>query len=142
MKIAIIYWSGTGNTEIMAKAIALGAQSMNNEVTLFEASSFEMSMINNYDRFAFGCSSMGAEQLEESVFEPMYSSVEFALSGKEVLLFGSYGWGDGQWMREWVERAQNHGMNLIYSEGFMLHETPDQEGIDQCFEAGKQLGVL
>lgn len=142
MKVAIIYWSGTGNTEIMANAIAQGVQSTNNEVTLFEASNFEVSMINDYDRFAFGCSSMGAEQLEESVFEPMYTSVEGALSGKEVLLFGSYGWGDGQWMREWVERAQDMGINLVYPEGFMIHETPDQEGIELCIEAGKQLGSL
>jgi flavodoxin I len=140
MKIAIVYWSGTGNTEMMATMIAQGAEASKADVTLFQASDFDSTMINDFDRFAFGCPSMGSEVLEENEFEPMYSSVEGALSGKEVLLFGSYGWGDGQWMREWVERAHDMGINLVNPEGFMIHETPDQDGLDLCFEAGKQLG--
>lgn len=100
MKIAGTYWSGSGNTEIMANAMVQGIQSTYNEVTLFEASSFEVSMINEYDRFVFGCSTIGAEQYEENVFEPMFSSVEIALSGKEVLL------------QEGIEQSAEVGMQL------------------------------
>ena len=96
MKVAVIYWSGTGNTEQMAQAIAEGAGA-----DLFAVSDFS-GKLDAYDRVAFGCSAMGDEVLEESEFEPFFAEVEGELSGKTIALFGSYGWGDGQWMRDWV----------------------------------------
>lgn len=138
-KIAIVYWSGTGNTEAMAKSIAEGVKEEGSEASLFTASEFSANMVSDYDKFAFGCPSMGAEQLEESEFEPMFSSVEKALSGKEIALFGSYGWGDGQWMREWQERCSNNCLNVFDEDGLIINETPDENGLSKCKELGKSL---
>ena len=107
MKAAVIYWSGTGNTEQMAQAIADAAGA-----ELFAVSDFSVS-IADYDRIAFGCSAMGDEVLEEDEFEPFFASIEGDLSGKTIALFGSYGWGDGEWMRNWEERAKNDGATLV-----------------------------
>ena len=100
-KIAVVYWSGTGNTEAMAKAVAEGAGSTGAEVELITAPDFSSAALKNYDAVAFGCPAMGAEVLEENEFEPMFAALEGSLSGKRIALFGSYGWGDGQWMRDW-----------------------------------------
>lgn len=107
-KTAVIYWSGTGNTEMMAKAIAEGAGA-----DLFAVSEFSGN-IADYDRIAFGCAAMGAEVLEEDEFEPFFAAIEGSLSGKTVVLFGSYGWGDGEWMRNWEERVKADGAVLFW----------------------------
>ena len=133
MKTAVIYWSGTGNTEAMAKAIAEGAGA-----ELYSVSEFNGS-ITDYDRLAFGCSAMGAEVLEEDEFEPFFTSIEGDLKGKTVLLFGSYGWGDGEWMRNWNERTLADGAVLLGGEGFIVNETPDDDALAQCKNLGKQL---
>lgn len=133
MKTAVIYWSGTGNTEAMAQAIADGAGA-----ELFSVSEFSGN-IADYDRLAFGCSAMGAEVLEEDEFEPFFTSIESQLSGKTVLLFGSYGWGDGEWMRNWAERTIGDGAVLLNDEGFIVNETPDDDALAQCKALGKQL---
>ena len=132
MKIAVIYWSGTGNTEAMAQAVADGAGA-----ELIEVSDFSGS-IADYDALALGCPAMGDEVLEEDVFEPFFAGIESALSGKKVALFGSYGWGDGQWMRDWEERCQAAKANL-FDEGLTINETPNEEGREACRELGKDL---
>ena len=104
-KIAVVYWSGTGNTEAMASAVAEGAREKGAEADLLTASEFSSDQVSAYDAIAFGCPSMGAEQLEESEFEPMFTACEGDLQGKNIALFGSYGWGDGEWMRSWEERC-------------------------------------
>ena len=136
MKTAVIYWSGTGNTEQMASAIAEGAGA-----ELFTISEFNGDMAA-YDRIAFGCPAMGDEVLEESDFEPFFSDVEGSLNGKTIALFGSYGWGDGQWMRDWVDRMSAAGANILGNEGIMAHETPDEAVLDECKAVGKQLASL
>ena len=103
-KVAVVYWSGTGNTETMASAVAEGAKEKGAEVSLLECSEFNASMMDSFDAVAFGCPSMGNEQLEEDEFEPMFSSCEEKLKDKKIALFGSYGWGDGEWMQSWEER--------------------------------------
>ncbi len=133
MKTAVIYWSGTGNTEAMAKAVADGAGA-----ELYEVSAFRGS-ISDYDAAAFGCPAMGAEVLEESVFEPFFTSIESHLQGKKVLLFGSYGWGDGEWMREWVARARANGAELVVDEGLMVNEMPSDDDLEKCRVCGKML---
>lgn len=130
MKTAVIYWSGTGNTEAMANAIAEGAGA-----DLFSVSDFSGN-ISDYDKIAFGCPAMGAEVLEEDEFEPFFESIEGDLSGKDIALFGSYGWGDGEWMRSWVERAENDGAKIFTGEGFIINETPDDDGLAKCKEFG------
>ncbi|HBN10662.1 MAG TPA: flavodoxin [Ruminococcus sp.] len=133
MKTAVIYWSGTGNTEMMAKAIAEGAGA-----DIFTVSEFSGN-IEDYDKIAFGCPAMGAEVLEEDEFEPFFTDAESKLSGKTVALFGSYGWGDGEWMRNWEERVKNSGAVLLNDEGFIVNETPSDDDLAKCTEIGKEL---
>ena len=123
MKTAVIYWSGTGNTEAMAKAVAEGANA-----ELFAVSEFGGN-VADYDAFAFGCPAMGAEVLEEEEFEPFFTDIEGSLSGKKVLLFGSYGWGDGEWMRNWYDRAKAAGAELIGDEGFIVNDAPSDDDL-------------
>ena len=105
-KIAVVYWSGTGNTEAMANSVLSGAKAAGAQAELFTASEFGAEKLAQYDAVAFGCPAMGAEQLEEDEFEPMFSSCKTGLKGKRIALFGSYGWGDGEWMRSWETTAK------------------------------------
>ena len=138
-KVAVVYWSSTGNTESMANAVAEGAKAAGAEVTTFETSDFSADKVDEFDAIAFGCPAMGDEVLEEDEFEPMFSSCEAKLSGKKLGLFGSYGWGDGEWMRDWVERMQNAGAEIVNGEGLICQEAPDDEVLAACEELGKQL---
>lgn len=133
MKTAVIYWSGTGNTEAMAKAIAEGAQA-----ELFSVSEFGGN-IDDYDAVAFGCPSMGAEELEDTEFAPFFDSIESKLRGKTIALFGSYGWGDGEWMRLWVQRCEDAGAVISTGEGLIVNETPSDDDLNTCSEFGKKL---
>ncbi|MGN0553418.1 MAG: flavodoxin [Oscillospiraceae bacterium] len=133
MKTAVIYWSGTGNTETMAKSVAEGAGA-----ELFSVSEFSGG-IDDYEAIAFGCPAMGAEELEDSEFEPFFSSVESKLSGKKVALFGSYGWGDGEWMRNWEDRVKTAGAVLVNGEGVIANETPSDDDLEKCRELGRIL---
>ena len=111
-KVAVVYWSGTGNTEAMANAVAEGAKDKGADVSLIDAASFSSDQVSAYDGIAFGCPAMGDEVLEESEFDPMFTDVEQALAGKKIALFGSYGWGDGEWMRTWEEEIAKEGVQL------------------------------
>ena len=133
MKTAVIYWSGTGNTEQMAMAVAEGAGA-----DLFKVAEFT-GKIADYDRIALGCPAMGAEELEETEFEPFFASIEGELSGKTVGLFGSYGWGDGEWMRSWVDRATAAGATVLNGEGLMANEAPSDEDLEKCKAFGARL---
>jgi len=137
-KIAIVYWSGTGNTEDMCKYVQEGAKSAGAEVNVFTADKFSASMVSQYTKFAFGCPSMGDEVLEEEVFEPMFTSVEKSLSGKKIAIFGSYGWGDGEWMRNWEQRCKNVGAVLV-SGGVIANETPNKAEAEDCRNLGSCL---
>lgn len=137
MKIALVYYSGTGNTESMAKVIE---EELNGkaDVEIIDPAAFGPGNIEAYDAFAFGCPAMGAEVLEEDVFEPMFSSIEGLISGKKIILFGSYGWGDGEWMRNWKERCITDGAILSY-EPVIANEAPDDEAIDSLKKAAESL---
>ena len=126
-RVAVVYWSDTGNTEAMAKAVAAGVQNAGGEADLIFADSFGAGDVGSYDAFAFGCPAMGSEILEEDVFDPMFSSVEGSLSGKKVLLFGSYDWGDGQWMRDWSDRVSSDGAEVVASVIAHLDEIDEDE---------------
>ena len=140
-KIAVVYWSGTGNTEAMAKAVLEGAKEKGAEVVLLTPDEFDVSMMDSYDAIAFGCPAMGAEVLEEEEFEPMFASCESKLSGKRIALFGSYGWGDGQWMRDWVSRFENAGAVIVGGEGVICVEAPDDEAVNACKKLGNELAA-
>lgn len=126
-RIAVVYWSDTGNTEAMAKAVVSGIKDAGGDASLIFADSFGPGDAGSYDAFAFGCPAMGTEVLEEDVFEPMFASVEGSLSGKKVLLFGSYDWGDGLWMREWADRASSDGADVVGSVIAHLDEIDENE---------------
>lgn len=137
-KVAVVYWSGTGNTEMMAFQVKKGAEDAGAEVQLFTAAEFNSGKIDEFDAIAFGCPSMGAEVLEESEFDPMFTECEGKLSGKKIALFGSYGWGDGQWMRDWEDRCKSAGVNFA-ADYVIVNETPDDEGDAACQNLGKAL---
>jgi flavodoxin short chain len=130
-KIAIIFWSGTGNTKLMAEALAQGAESANVSVDLFDISQNKPETLEVYDGLLLGCPSMGAEVLEESEFEPYYDGIKQALQGKPVGLFGSYGWGNGEWLQDWEDDVEAVGAKL-FETGLMVNETPDDEAIATC----------
>ena len=137
-KVAIVYWSGTGNTEAMANAVAEGAKAQGAEATLFSAGEFDAALMDNFDAVAFGCPAMGAEVLEEGEFEPMFSACEAKLAGKKIALFGSYGWGDGEWMRNWEETCAADGAALA-CESVICQETPDDDALAACKALGAAL---
>ena len=138
MKTAVVFWSGTGNTEAMAQSVADGAKSAGAEVDVLTCDKFNATMIDNYDSIAFGCPSMGAEQLEEDEFEPMFSACTPKLGGKKIALFGSYGWGDGEWMRNWQEECESAGA-VLTSQPVICNDAPDNEAISACEALGKSL---
>lgn len=138
-KVKVIYWSATGNTEAMAKAVAEGVNEAGGEAELLFVTQVNPEDIKDDDAFAIGCPAMGAEVLEEGDVEPFVTEIEGLISGKKVALFGSYGWGDGQWMRDWEERMTGAGAVVINGEGLICQEAPDDDAIEQCKELGKQL---
>ena len=141
-KSAVIYWSGTGNSEAMAQAVLDGLNGAGEDAALFSADSVRAADAAQYDKLALGCPAMGAEVLEESVFEPFFTELEPLLSGKKVALFGSYGWGDGQWMRDWADRMTAAGATVMNGEGVICQEAPDDAALDACKDLGKQLAAL
>ena len=137
-KIAIIYWSGTGNTEVMAQNVQKGIESAGGESDIFSVSSFDIGNIDNYSKLALGCPAMGEEVLEESEFQPFYDSIKGNLSGKKVVLFGSYDWGDGEWMRNWQDDVSSSGASLV-KDGLITNLAPDDKAADECKSLGEAL---
>ncbi len=136
-KIAVIYWSQTGNTEAMAKAIADGARAAGAAVYLMTVDQISVADAAGYHKLLLGCPAMGDEVLEEEEFEPFFTDLETRLQGKKVALFGSYDWGDGQWMRDWQERTTQAGATLFQDEGLILHELPDADELERCQAFGR-----
>ena len=133
MKTAVIYWSGTGNTEAMANAVAEGAGVSATQVSAFNGDVIE------FDALALGCPAMGAEELEDTEFEPFFTSIEGKISGKKIALFGSYDWGDGEWMRLWADRVKAAGAEIVDGEGLIVNNTPDDDALAKCRDLGKKL---
>ena len=137
-KVAVVYWSSTGNTEAMANAVAEGAKAAGCEVSSFTAAEFGADQMDAFDAVAFGCPAMGDETLEEDEFQPMFDACESKLSGKKIGLFGSYDWGDGQWMRDWEETCKNDGA-VLAADPVICNNEPDDEGLENCKALGKAL---
>ena len=136
MKVSVVYWSGTGNTEIMANTAADAARAAGAEVELLPVSAADAGGLAS-DAILFGCPAMGAEELEESEFGPFFASLESALKGKRIGLFGSYDWGDGEWMRTWQSRAEADGAVLL-ADGIAAHILTDYETVAACRELGEK----
>lgn len=137
-KVAVVYWSGTGNTEAMANAVAKGAESAGAQVDVYTAADFDAGKAQQYEAIAFGCPAMGAEELEDGEFEPMFSACKGSLTGKQIGLFGSYDWGDGEWMRTWQENCRSEGISLV-SDGVIANNAPDAEALAACEALGASL---
>lgn len=137
-KSAVVYWSGTGNTGAMARAVLEGARSAGNEAELFTASEFTGANPDDYDGIAFGCPAMGAEVLEETEFQPMFDQVKPRLAGKKVALFGSYGWGGGVWMDQWKDDCVQAGASLA-ADPVLCNGEPDDSVLAQCRSLGVSL---
>ena len=140
-KVSVVYWSQSGNTQAMAEAVAAGITEAGKEAEVVYVSDVNVADLTAEKAFALGCPAMGAEQLEESEFEPMFSDLEGSLNGKKVAMFGSYGWGDGQWMRDWVERAQGDGAQVFGGEGLICNEAPDDDVQAACRKLGADLAA-
>ncbi len=137
-KVAVVYWSGTGNTAAMAAAVEAGAKNAGAEVSVFGPDDFTPDKVAEFDGIAFGCPAMGAEVLEESSYDPMFTALESSLSGKKIALFGSYGWGDGQWMRDWEDRCNAAGARLA-CDSVMANNAPGEDDIENCKSLGAAL---
>ena len=135
---AVIYWSGTGNTEAMANLVAEGATDAGAEAEVISCADFSADKAAGYDAIAFGCPAMGSEVLEEMEFQPMFDEVKRSLGGKSAALFGSYGWGDGEWMRGWEKDCDDSGIRLV-CESVTCCEAPDDAALDACRALGKEL---
>ena len=138
MKIAVVYWSSTGNTEAMAQAVVEGAKHGGGETELFTAAEFDGAKMDEFDAVAFGCPAMGAEELEDGGFAPMFEACESKLSGKKIALFGSYGWGDGEWMRTWEDTCRGDGA-VLAAEPVICQEAPDEDALAACRALGAAL---
>ena len=138
MKIAVVYWSGTGNTEAMANAVLEGVNAAGAEGALMTAAEFTADQVREYDAIAFGCPSMGVESLEEGEFEPMFRACEPSLTGKKLALFGSYGWGDGEWMRNWEDACRSDGA-VLACDSVICNDAPDNDVLAACKALGEAL---
>ena len=137
-KVAVVFWSGTGNTEAMAKAVEEGIKVAGAEAAVVAPSAFDASKVSEFDAIAFGCPAMGDEVLEESEFDPMFSGIESSLKDKKIALFGSYGWGDGQWMRDWEDRCKNAGA-VLACDSVTANNDPDADAVAACKALGAAL---
>ena len=140
-KTAVVYWSSTGNTEAMAQAVLEGMKEAGAEAVLLTPDAVDAGALAGMDAIAFGCPAMGAEQLEEGEFEPMFADLEGSLSGVKVALFGSYGWGSGQWLEDWCARCKDDGAVMQEEPGVMANEAPDDDAIAACNALGAKLAV-
>lgn len=141
-KVYIIFWTQGGNTGAMASAIGDGVKAAGKEPVFLSPSEAKVSELTELNGFAMGCPAMGCEVLEETEMEPFVSEVESIINGKKIALFGSYGWGDGQWMRDWEERMNSAGAIIVGGQGIIAHEMPQDEDIELCKDLGKQLAEL
>ena len=138
-KVGIIYWSSTGNTEAMAQAVEEGAKAAGADVEIMEVADADVDKALSYDVLALGCPAMGDEVLEEGTMEPFVAEVEKFASGKKIALFGSYGWGDGEWMRNWVDQMKNAGADVIGGEDAICADAPDDETEAKLVELRKTI---
>ena len=138
MSISVVYWSGTGNTQAMAEAVVEGIKAAGQEAELLEVGNADAKIVAAVDALALGCPAMGAEVLEESEMEPFVEELESLVSGKKILLFGSYGWGDGEWMRTWEETCKADGA-VLACESVLANEAPDDDAVAACQALGKAL---
>lgn len=139
--VLMVYWSGTGNTEIMAEKIQEGLIKSGNTVKIVTVDEIEPQELESFDKIAFGCPSMGEDELEETEFEPFFEIAETLISGKKIALFGSYGWGEGEWMELWEDRVISSGA-ILFEKGMIANYTPGDEEEEACIKFGEKFGAF
>ena len=140
-EVNVIYWSSTGNTQAMAEAVGAGVEEAGGKANVMEVSAADVSMLKDTDSFALGASAMGDEELDAEM-DDFVTAVEGICAGKTVGLFGSYDWGDGEWMRTWAERMEQAGAQIVGGEGLICHGTPGADAIDECESLGREVAGL
>lgn len=138
-ELMVIYWSQTGNTEAMAEAIGKGIEEAGKKAKVISVSEISAEALKDVHTFALGCPAMGAEVLEEGEMEPFVTQLEGFANGKRIALFGSYGWGDGEWMRDWEARMKAAGAEIIHGEGIIVQDEPTDEVLALCHEVGREM---
>lgn len=138
-KVSVVFWSQSGNTAAMAEAVGKGITAAGCEAAVVEVGSASLDALKEEKAFALGCPAMGAEVLEEMEMEPFVTEVESFAAGKTIALFGSYGWGSGEWMEDWVNRMTSAGATVVNGEGLICNEAPDEDGLAECEALGKAL---
>ncbi len=141
-KVTVVYWSQSGNTQAMAEAVGEGIKEAGKEAEVISVDAASVDSLKEDTVFALGCPAMGAEVLEEAEMEPFVTELEAFVSGKKIGLFGSYGWGDGQWMRDWEERMKAAGAEVVTGAGVICNDAPDDEAVASCKNLGKELAAL
>lgn len=141
-EIIVAYWSGSGNTQAMAEYVGQGVKEGGKEAKVTSVDEMSAADLKDASVFALGCPSMGVEVLEEGSMEPFVEEIEGFAPGKNIGLFGSYGWGDGEWMRNWVERMEGAGARVFGGEDAICQETPDEDAQADCIALGKELAAL
>ena len=131
----VINYNGS---EERAREVQKEIEEKGGEAVLHTCEDFDGSKVAEYDAIAFGCPAMGDEVLEDTEFEPMFDGCKDALKGKNIALFGSYGWGDGEWMRNWEDSCKEAGANLV-CESVICQEEPDDDAVENCKALGKAL---
>ncbi|MCI8577530.1 MAG: flavodoxin [Lachnospiraceae bacterium] len=137
-EVYVVYWSSTGNTQAMAEAIGAGVNEAGGSAKIVEVSSIQASELKDQACFALGASAMGAEELDGEM-DAFVSEVETFAAGKQIALFGSYDWGDGEWMRSWADRMSNAGASIVGGEGLIANLAPDDEAVAACRALGAEL---
>ena len=141
-KVSIVYWSGTGNTAMMAGSIADGVAAAGGEAALLTVGQASVAALKDASVIALGCPSMGAEQLEETQMEPFMCELDGVIAGKQIALFGSYGWGNQEWMRDWEDRIVADGATGVNGEGIAVNGTPGPDAEDELKALGQTLASL
>lgn len=141
-KIAVVYWSGTGNTEMMAEHVAEGCKVNGDEVEVMTVGDTDASSVAAFDKVALGCPAMGDEALEEDEFQPFWDELKTQLASKPVVLFGSFNWagedGEGIWMQNWTQDAKDNSVNLV-APGVICYDDPQDEKVEELVSLGKTL---
>ena len=136
-KVAVVFWTQGGHTETMANAVAEGAKGKGAEVSVLFCSEFHADQVSQYDAIAFGCPAMGSEVLEETEFQPMWDACSMKLGGRKIGLFGSYGWGVGEWMDNWKTAADDCGESVVQT--VALQEDTIDDNLELCRALGEAL---
>lgn len=137
-KISIIYWSNGGNVEVLANTMADELEQAGVNVCIKHVSDADVSDVIEADAVAFGSPSMDNNRIEQQEMEPFINEFKLLpINGKKAVLFGSYGWDDGQFIKNWVVRMKDYGFNVLGD--LAVKESPTDDDIEEAKKLAKKL---